>query len=193
MTTERPHYYETIHCPECDDVIHCRVTIGKPDTRIARCHLCNHRFTLGEGRKLAKRAQLERAEPAKGNSATPLHPAITDSPRPWYLTVRFYVWTAVALFVFVGFPLLGRYGSSDSHVVGVVAAIFWVALMISFGLMALGLYFLPTIVAWTANRQQLLAIFMLNLFLGWALIGWVAAMVWAAIQDNPQESSKTSA
>ena len=46
---------------------------------------------------------------------------------------------------------------------------------------ALGLYFLPTIVGW--NKRNAGAIFALNFFLGWTLIGWVIAIVWAMTYD----------
>jgi len=46
-----------------------------------------------------------------------------------------------------------------------------------------GLYFLPTIVAWN-RRNHAAAIFALNLFLGWTLIGWVVALVMALWQNN---------
>lgn len=41
------------------------------------------------------------------------------------------------------------------------------------------LYFLPTIVAVRRNHPQKNAIFVLDLFLGWTLLGWVVALVWA--------------
>lgn len=39
------------------------------------------------------------------------------------------------------------------------------------------LYLLPTYEAW--NHKSFNAIALLNVFLGWTLIGWVAALVWA--------------
>jgi T4 superinfection immunity protein len=53
-------------------------------------------------------------------------------------------------------------------------------------------YFLPTIVALIRERHDRFAIFMLNFFLGWSLIGWVIALAWACKSDrvvyvqNPQ-------
>lgn len=44
-------------------------------------------------------------------------------------------------------------------------------------------YFFPVIVSKVRNHRQSLAIGMLNLFLGWTLIGWVAALVWACTTD----------
>lgn len=40
-------------------------------------------------------------------------------------------------------------------------------------------YFLPAMIAWTNSRRNTSAIFALNLFLGWTLIGWVGALVWS--------------
>ena len=40
-------------------------------------------------------------------------------------------------------------------------------------------YFLPFAIAFNKKRANSGAIFALNLFLGWSLIGWVIALVWA--------------
>ncbi|MBU3617426.1 superinfection immunity protein [Polynucleobacter sp. JS-Polo-80-F4] len=40
-------------------------------------------------------------------------------------------------------------------------------------------YFLPFAIAFNKKRVNSGAIFALNLFLGWSLIGWVVALVWA--------------
>jgi len=42
------------------------------------------------------------------------------------------------------------------------------------------LYFLPTFVALVRQHRQHVAIAFVNLLTGWTLIGWVAALVWAA-------------
>jgi len=42
-----------------------------------------------------------------------------------------------------------------------------------------GLYLLPSIVAIGRNHHNGGAISLLNILLGWTLIGWVVAMVWA--------------
>lgn len=47
-------------------------------------------------------------------------------------------------------------------------------------------YFLPTLFAVVRFRNNTLAIFTLNLFAGWTLIGWVVALVWSvAREDKP--------
>jgi hypothetical protein len=47
------------------------------------------------------------------------------------------------------------------------------------------MYFLPTIIAMIRSKRDTLAIFLLNLFLGWTIIGWVVAVIWAAKHDVP--------
>ena len=47
------------------------------------------------------------------------------------------------------------------------------------------LYFLPSIIALARSKRDLLAIFLLNLFLGWSIIGWFVALIWAAKNDAP--------
>jgi hypothetical protein len=55
-----------------------------------------------------------------------------------------------------------------------------------FGLgIPLVLYFLPSIIALARNKRDTLAIFLLNFFLGWSVIGWIVALVWAAKHDAP--------
>ncbi|HTD79551.1 MAG TPA: superinfection immunity protein [Chloroflexota bacterium] len=46
------------------------------------------------------------------------------------------------------------------------------------------LYFLPTIVAATGSKRKTGAIFVLNLFLGWTLLGWVLSLVWAIADER---------
>jgi hypothetical protein len=40
--------------------------------------------------------------------------------------------------------------------------------------------FLPTIVAMWRGCKATAGIFVINLFLGWTLLGWVGALAWAA-------------
>ena len=46
-------------------------------------------------------------------------------------------------------------------------------------------YFMPSIVAGMRRKQNTGAVFALNLFLGWTLLGWVVALVWALTVDQP--------
>ena len=54
--------------------------------------------------------------------------------------------------------------------------------MVSF-LILTALYFLPSIIG--KDKRDAMGIFLVNLFLGWTLIGWVAAFLWACASDRP--------
>lgn len=43
-------------------------------------------------------------------------------------------------------------------------------------------YFLPTFIALAMHHVNLLAIFLLNTFAGWTVLGWVGALVWAVMK-----------
>lgn len=49
-----------------------------------------------------------------------------------------------------------------------------------------GVYFVPTIIAFTRNKSNKVAILALNFLLGWSLIGWVISLVWALSQEQKQ-------
>jgi hypothetical protein len=44
---------------------------------------------------------------------------------------------------------------------------------------AQAIYLIPAIVATARQHHNALAILLLNIFLGWSGIGWIAALVWA--------------
>src|SRR5260370_31162898 len=47
------------------------------------------------------------------------------------------------------------------------------------------IYFVPYIMARENKKQNAGAIGALNFFLGWTLVGWVVALVWAISKDAP--------
>ena len=49
----------------------------------------------------------------------------------------------------------------------------------------IGLYLLPSITAIFGGHPTAVGIVVLNLLLGWTVIGWVAAFVWACIKPKP--------
>lgn len=59
------------------------------------------------------------------------------------------------------------------------------ALFIAAGIALLS-YFLPSFVAFVRGHTQIAAILFVNLLLGWTLLGWVAALAWAFIDQKPQ-------
>jgi hypothetical protein len=52
-------------------------------------------------------------------------------------------------------------------------------------LLLAGAYFLPTLLAAYRYHTNTTAIFVLNLLLGWTMIGWIVALVWAFTKPNP--------
>jgi hypothetical protein len=47
------------------------------------------------------------------------------------------------------------------------------------GFFCIGLYFLPTFIAFGRHVYSRGGIMMVNLFLGWTFFGWIAALIWA--------------
>lgn len=48
-------------------------------------------------------------------------------------------------------------------------------------------YFLPTLIAVLREHDNRLPIFLLDFFLGWTFIGWVASLVWSFTSPPPQD------
>jgi hypothetical protein len=51
-------------------------------------------------------------------------------------------------------------------------------------LLLIGLYALPTLIAFKKHKRNAGGIYVVNMFLGWTLIGWVVALAWAACEDE---------
>jgi hypothetical protein len=49
-------------------------------------------------------------------------------------------------------------------------------------------YFLPSYEAWARSHPNYTGVLLLNLFLGWTLLGWVIALVWAVSRQGTQRS-----
>jgi hypothetical protein len=45
------------------------------------------------------------------------------------------------------------------------------------------IHFLPTIIAALRHSRNVVPIFLVNLFLGWTIIGWIAALIWALVSE----------
>lgn len=53
-----------------------------------------------------------------------------------------------------------------------------------FAVIIIGLYFAPSCIAAYYKKRNSTAIFLVNLFFGWSIIGWIVALVWAASKDR---------
>jgi hypothetical protein len=57
--------------------------------------------------------------------------------------------------------------------------------MMTFMLTLFVMYWLPTIVAVVRHAPSALGVAALNFFLGWTVIGWIMALIWA-LASGPQ-------
>ena len=55
-------------------------------------------------------------------------------------------------------------------------------LEISLAVLIFTVYFLPTLIAFLRQHKNKLAIFLLNLLLGWTVLGWVVSLVWSVVK-----------
>lgn len=78
---------------------------------------------------------------------------------------------AIAIILICACTVCFAIGSGTNEAAAVCAVLF-VPLI-------LALYFLPSIAATTRHRPGLAPLFIVNLFLGWTLIGWVGCLAWA--------------
>ena len=54
-------------------------------------------------------------------------------------------------------------------------------------IVAVALYFLPSILADRTGRRNVLLLALLNALFGWTVVGWCAALYWALHPDNPKK------
>ncbi|TAM77420.1 superinfection immunity protein [bacterium] len=76
------------------------------------------------------------------------------------------------------------YLASVGNAAGVAGASFGVLLLV---VIAIGAYFIPSIIAFVKQKSNRIAILALNFFLGWSLVGWVVSLVWALSNEQPQQ------
>lgn len=62
-------------------------------------------------------------------------------------------------------------------------------LFLLFAAIGIAVYFLPTLVAFRGGKRNRGAILVLNLLLGWTLLGWVGSLIWAMVA--PREESQS--
>ena len=48
---------------------------------------------------------------------------------------------------------------------------------------SLAIYFIPVIIAYIRKHNNILAITILTIFLGWTFFGWLAAVLWSLNSD----------
>ncbi len=45
-------------------------------------------------------------------------------------------------------------------------------------------YFLPSLLAYCLGKENFIAIFVLNFFLGWTFLGWIVCLTWTFVKDK---------
>lgn len=85
----------------------------------------------------------------------------------------------------LGLMFLAAYGFSMGQLPPHELNGFGKLMAFSFFITAPALYLLPTFEAWKNQHSSLGALALLNVFLGWSLLGWVAALVWAFKKPAP--------
>lgn len=90
---------------------------------------------------------------------------------------KVFIWIGVGLALALGgtIAFAGITGQNEA------AEIVWVLVCVILGACA---YFLPTIIADQRDHRNQTGIVVLNLFLGWTVIGWVGALIWAVYEEK---------
>ena len=60
--------------------------------------------------------------------------------------------------------------------------------VLSWLFVSLAIYFIPVIVAYVRKHQNILAITLMTVFIGWTFFGWLAALLWAFNSDTKEEN-----
>lgn len=90
-------------------------------------------------------------------------------------------WTLGA---FVGFGAVVTLFTKSDAFAGLVMSVPGLALIV----LGILIYFSPAILAYQKKKGNKQAILALNFFLGWTLVGWVVALVWACTQNDTDKS-----
>lgn len=66
------------------------------------------------------------------------------------------------------------------------------ALVGLYALIVIVAYFLPAFIAMARGHQQAGMILVINLFLGWTFLGWIAALVWSFVDTKPTPATEST-
>ena len=72
----------------------------------------------------------------------------------------------------------------DLSIVMLFAILFVCSVWLFIGLV---IYFIPVVVAYIRRHNNILAITILTLFLGWTFFGWLASLLWSLNSDIKEE------
>ena len=131
--------------------------------------------TQQTGSQLSRSSSDPQSSPLRGRSYG--YPNLGGSTQPTPnspdkdFTARIGPWIIaglVGLYLLVGFMIVSEFFDA-------LRTLFYILLVLNV---------LPTIVALLRRKHNTVAIFLVNLLLGWTFIGWVVALVWASSGDR---------
>ena len=62
--------------------------------------------------------------------------------------------------------------------------------LLAWAFIAFAIYFIPLIIAYIRRHNNLCAIALLNIILGWTFLGWLAALLWSLNSDIEENNSE---
>ena len=68
----------------------------------------------------------------------------------------------------------------DANFIIIFAILFFCALWL---FISLAIYFIPVVIAYIRKHNNIIAITILTIFLGWTFFGWLAAILWSLNSD----------
>jgi hypothetical protein len=107
-------------------------------------------------------------------------PRFEELPESWQTAAKKKSITSEIFFWFLGCAIMGGIFGMLFSENGFLSGFAFVTIIF----FSVIIYFAPSIVAHQSSKRNFQAIFILNLFLGWTLIGWVAALVWAYTKEK---------
>jgi len=155
------------NCQFCNSPIEFDAELLQPNQH-AQCPHCNLETVL--------------FVPYQAPSPEPTPPKAIKVRMPILTAFR---WKAIGVAgAFISFGILGALGDADSQSGGgAIGGFFMGMLSLLVLVVVVGIYFLPSIMAYQNKKKNRQAISILNFFLGWTIIGWVVALVWAHVKD----------
>jgi hypothetical protein len=60
-------------------------------------------------------------------------------------------------------------------------------ILLPYVLIALAIYFLPTLIAVKRTHHNRTPIMLVNIFLGWSAIGWIVTLIWSLTSPVPTQ------
>lgn len=72
--------------------------------------------------------------------------------------------------------------------VATIALFITIIFFLSWIFVFFAIYFTPVIIAYVRKHNNILAILILTIFLGWTFFGWLAGVLWALNSDVKEEN-----